>query len=218
MSASESHSILTSVKEEFHKIRSLSPQKRWEYLWEYYKFPVLGILFGLFLTVCLGVFLVNLVTGTLFAKPAVTVAFADTSFENNEAWTAQWLSGVDFQEGKEDFHLLTTSPHSDSRDDFRIIVSVWLANGQPDIFLVDDFSYQYLMELEALRDLDSDWPEALIALSADRMVDPYRLDLSETAFANAYGLTENPVYLCMPVTSSGFQRSLDFIEYILTAN
>ena len=205
------------IRAEFDKIRSLPPGKRWEYLWEYYKFPVLGIAFALFMTICLGSFLFNLVSGTLFAKPAVTVAFADASFENNEEWTARWLAGVDFQEDKEDFHLLTTSPHNETRDDFRIMVSVWLASGQPDIFLVDEDSFQYLLELEALKNLENSWPEGLQTLAAERLTDPFRVDLSGTAFAEAYHLGD-PVYLCMPENSVGYQRSLDLIEYILTAN
>ena len=217
MSAKNPPREKSPIGAELDKIRSLPPGKRWEYVWEYYKFPVLGIAFALFMTVCLGSFLVNLVTGTLFAKPAVTVAFADASFENNEEWTARWLAGVDFQEDNETFHLLTTAPHSEERDDFRVMVSVWLANGQPDIFLVDEDSFQYLLELEALKDLEGSWPENLQALAADRMRDPFRVDLTGTAFAQAYRLSD-PVYLCMPSNSAGYQRSLDLIEYILTAN
>lgn len=216
MKKTEISSLLSGAKEELAKIRRLSPEKRWEYIWEYYRLAFFGVLFALFFIIMIGTFLFNSIRSTFFPKESFSIAFAAVDFSNNEAWMEQCLADIGYDEKKEEFRLLTTTPLNDTTDDFRISSSVWLVNGQPDIFITDDRSCQYLLELEALAVLTESVSDHLQQLAADRMVDPWRLDISDTPFAEAYGLTEQPVYLCMYLHGSGFIRALDLVEYILT--
>jgi hypothetical protein len=216
MKQTDTNDTVFSLKTEIAKIRSLSPKKRFEYIWEYYRLTVFLIAFGLFFCWMIGSFLINTVSNTLFPKQTFSIAFAASDFSANEQWTQQCLDSIGYDEEQESFQLLTCAPHNDTTDDFRISTSVWLVNGQPDIFIAEDYSCQYLLELEALADLTEVWPTELQQLAADRMVDPWRLDLSGTAFAEAYGLAESQVYLCMYVHGDGFDRALDIVEYILT--
>jgi len=126
------------------------------------------------------------------------------------------LAAIGYDETEETLQVLVTKPHSDTSDDFRINTTIWLANGQPDIFIVNEAGCQYLLELEALADFRETWPEALQQLAADRRTTPYALEISGTPFAEACGISEEPVYLCMYLHGNGFQRALEIVEYILT--
>ena len=200
---------------ELAKIRSLPRGKRWEYIWEYYRLTFFLAAFGLFFLGAIGTFLVNGLIHTINPKDSFSIAFAAPGYAGSRQWTEGCLEAIGYDEDREEFLVLSSNPHSDLADDFRINASVWLVSGQPDIFIVNEAGYRYLLELEALADLNEVWPEDLRQMAADRMVLPYALDLAGTAFAETFGLTEAPVYLCMYPHGKGFQRALDVVRYIL---
>jgi len=205
-----------SLKAEFKKIRSLPKGKRWEYIWDYYRLAFFLFAFSLFFLGAIGSFLVSGLSSMLFPKESVSVAFAAPGFSSNQEWVKDCMEAIGYDEKAEEFRLLTSAPLSDTADDFRINANVWMANGQPDIFLVNESSYRYLLELEALAELQQTWPGQLQNLAAGRMTDGFALDVSDTPMAEAFGLTEGTVYLCMYTDGSGFDRALDVVEYILT--
>ena len=205
-----------SLKAEFEKIRSLPKGKRWEYIWEYYRLAFFLCAFFLFFLFAIGSFLLNGLTNMLFPKDSFSIAFAAPGFSTNQFWMENCLDGIGYDEKKEAFQILTSAPLSDTTDDFRINASVWMANGQPDIFIVNESSYRHLLNMDALAELQQVFPEHLQPLAASRQVDAFALDISDTPMAKAYGLTEKPVYLCMYLDGFGFQRSLNIVEYILT--
>jgi len=216
MKQSSADSPRTALGNEIAKIRSLPRGKRWEYIWEYYRLTFILAAFAIFFLGMMGTFLVNGLTNFLHPKNSVSIAFAVPDFSDCEAWMDRCLTAICYEEETEALQILTSNPHSDLADDFRINTSVWLVNGQPDIFVVNEAGYQYLLELEALADLRKTWPEELQNLAAPLMTTAYTLEISDTAFARAYGLSEQPTYLCMYLHGSGFQRALDIVEYILT--
>lgn len=93
--------------------------------------------------------------------------------------------------------------------------TLWLTAGQPDIFIVDEDGYEYLLSLDILADLSRDWPAELQALSAGYPVTEYAVEISGTAFAREHGISDEPVYLCMFANGHGYQRGLDIAAYIL---
>jgi len=204
-----------SLKEEIRKIRGLPKEKRWEYIWDYYKAAFFIAAAGIFLFVTLGSFLVNMIVGTLFPKEPISIAFAVPGFSDCEPWMAQCLESIGYDDKTEKFQAMSTAPYSDIRDDFRISTTVWFTAGQPDIFVVNEAGYQYLLDLEVLADITQRWPEPLQQLAADHMAGNYALEISDTPFAEAYGLSEEPTYLCMFVSGMGFERALDIVAYIL---
>ena len=205
-----------SPKAEFEKIRSLPKGKRWEYIWEYYRMAFFLVAFFLFFLLAIGSFLVNGLMHVLFPKDPVSIAFAAPGFSANPVWMENCLDGIGYDEKKETFQILTSAPLSDTTDDFRINASVWMANRQPDIFVVNESGYRHLLGTDSLAELQLVLPEHLQALAADRLTDDFALDISGTPMAEAYGLTEGPVYLCMYLHGNGFARALDLVEYILT--
>lgn len=210
--------MTSAIKEALAKIRSLPRGKRWEYIWEYYRLTFFLTAFSLFFLWAIGSFLINGVRGMFFPKESVSIAFAVPGFSDNRQWQDDCLTAIGFDPEREDFRLLVTAPHSDTSDDFRIAASVWLANGQPDVFVVDEATAQLLLEMEVLANFSETWPQELQQLAADKMVDSWRLDLSGTGFASSCGLTKEPVYLCMYADGCGFSRALEIVEYILAGN
>jgi len=215
MNQTETAPLLSRLREEIAKVRALPAGKRWEYIWEYYRLAFFGVLFALFFVWMIGTFLFNSIRNTFFPKESFSIAFAAADFSNNEAWMQQCLDALEYDEKQEELRILTSAPISDTADDFRISASVWLVNGQPDIFITDEATVRYLLELEALAELPEVWPEELLQLAGDRLTGPWWVDISGTAFAEAYGLTGQPVCLCMYAHGSGFARALDMVEYIL---
>lgn len=210
------HPVGFSLKTERKKIRSLPKGKRWEYIWEYYRLAFFLFAFSLFFLFTIGSFLVNGLRNTLFPKDPFTMAFAAPGFSGNQAWVEDCLEKLNYDEKTEEFRLLTSAPLSDAADDFRINSSVWMANGQPDIFIVNESSYRHLLGTDALAELDQVLPEELQLLAANRTVDAFALDVSGTPMAEAFGLTEGSVYLCMYTYGNGLDRALDLVEYILS--
>lgn len=206
----------SSLKAEFEKIRSLPKGKRWEYIWEYYRMTFFLCAFFLFFLLAIGSFLVNGLMNFLFPKETVSIAFAAPGFSANQVWMESCLEEIGYDEKKEELQILTSAPLSNTSDDFRINASVWMANRQPDIFIVSESSYRHLQDLDALAELQQVLPEHLHPLAAARLIDDFALDISDTPIAEAYGLTEESVYLCMYLDGSGFQRALNIVEYILT--
>lgn len=198
------------LKAEFEKIRSLSKGKRLEYIWEYYRLTFFLFAFFLFFFFAIGSFLVNGLTNMLFPKDAFSIAFAAPGFSASREWAEGCLESIGYEESSEEFRILTSAPLSDTSDDFRINATVWMANGQPDLFVVNEAGYRCLLELEALADLRGIFPED------PRMVDAFALEVSGTPMTEANGLTEGPVYLCMYADGSGFDRALDVVKFILT--
>lgn len=210
------HATGFSITSELEKIRNLPKGKRWEYIWEYYRLAFFLFAFSLFFLFAIGSFLVNGLMNTLFPKDPFSIAFAVPGFSSNQIWMENCLRALDYDEKTEDFRILTSAPLSDAADDFRINSGVWMANGQPDIFVVNESSYRHLLGTDSLAELQLVLPEHVLVLTADRLMDDFALDVSGTPMAEAYGLTEEPVYLCMYLHGNGFDRALDLVEYILT--
>ena len=205
-----------SVKEEIQKIRSLPKEKRFEYIWEYYKAAFFIIAFGIFFLWMMTSFLVNMFIGTFFPKDPVSIGFSLSHNIQYDDWVDRCLIAIGYDEKEENLQVLEAAPYSESRDDFIIQSTVWFTAGQPDIFIVNEDAYQHLLGLEVLADFRTTWPEELQQLAQDRMVSPYALDISGTPFAEEHAVRDDPLYLCMFVGGHGFQRALDIVEYLLT--
>ena len=75
--------LFAAFKAELKKIRNLPPEKRWEYIWEYYRLTVFLAAFAVFFCCMIGTFLVNSIQNTLFPKESFSIAFARTDFADN---------------------------------------------------------------------------------------------------------------------------------------
>lgn len=203
-----------SLKDEIRKLRSLPKGKRWEYFWMYYKIPLLLLIVGILFLWMLGSFAVNAFLGTFFPKEPISMAVAASGFTNCDDWMEACLDSIGYDEKTEKMQVLSSVPYNPEREDFVISSTLWLTAGQPDIFIVDQASYNYLLTLDILVDTAA-WPEELQALAGDRRVDSYALEITDTPFVRRHNL-KGTIYLCMNVGGQGYDRALDIVEYLLS--
>ncbi|MFR3325283.1 MAG: hypothetical protein ACLTR8_12540 [Oscillospiraceae bacterium] len=208
-------SINFSFKKDLETIKSLPKEKRWKYIWDYYKIIILVLPVALIVLLILGSFCVNMVKGTFFPKDPVSIGIAVSGCSASPDWLQSCEEAIGCDPKREYLQILESPPYSTERDDFVIKSTLWLTAGQPDIFIVDEDGYEYLLSLDILVDLSRDWPAELQALSAGYPVTEYAVEISGTAFAREHGISDEPVYLCMFANGHGYQRGLDIAVYIL---
>lgn len=190
-------------------------EKRWKYIWDYYKIIILVLPVALIVLLILGSFCLNMVKGTFFPKDPVSIGIAVSGYSASPDWLQSCEEAIGYDPKREYLQILESPPYSTERDDFVIKSTLWLTAGQPDIFIVDEGGYEYLLSLDILVDLSRDWPAELQALSAGYPVTEYAVEISGTAFAREHGISDEPVYLCMFANGHGYQRGLDIAACIL---
>lgn len=218
MKQKSQNSISVFLGREIATIRALPREKRWEYLWEYYKVPLFIFLCTLVVSWMVLSFAVSAVRGTFFPKDPISMAVTVPGFQDCDAWLADCLDAVGYDAGQESMQILTCAPYSAEQDDFVISSTLWFTAGQPDIFLCDEATLEYLMGLDMLASFPEVWPEDLLQLARDTgwtEAQPCAIDVSGIAFCQEHSL-KGPVYLCMNVSGAGFSRALDIVTYLLS--
>ena len=151
-------SINFSFKKDLETIKSLPKEKRWKYIWDYYKIIILVLPVALIVLLILGSFCVNMVKGTFFPKDPVSIGIAVSGCSASPDWLQGCEEAIGYDPKREYLQILESPPYSTERDDFVIKSTLWLTAGQPDIFIVDEDGYEYLLSLDILVDLSRDWP------------------------------------------------------------
>lgn len=150
-------SINFSFKKDLETIKSLPKEKRWKYIWDYYKIIILVLPVALIVLLILGSFCVNMVKGTFFPKDPVSIGIAVSGYSASPDWLQSCEEAIGCDPKREYLQILESPPYSTERDDFVIKSTLWLTAGQPDIFIVDEDGYEYLLSLDILADLSRDW-------------------------------------------------------------
>ena len=199
-----------SLSEEIEKVRSLPKEQRFDYLWTYYKTTLFIVLAGIVLAWMVISFAVSAFMGTFFPKAPICIAIAATTWDDAavESWVEGCKAAIGYDEKEEDLQLLTSTGSSDYNDTFVINCTCWLAAGQPDIFLCNQPTLDYLLGQQVLIDLST--VEGLAVEGSG----VYALDISHLG-AN-FGIQDEPQYLCMYLNGSGHDRALDIVNYLLS--
>lgn len=198
-----------SLREEIKKVKALPKEQRFDYLWTYYKLTAFLILAGLILAWMLISFSVSAFMGTFFPEDPISVAVVTQTWDDNglNRWVADCKEAIGYNEKEEELTLLTSTGPSRYNDSFNISCTLWLSAGQPDIFLCSRDALDYLLEQQVLTDLSQLLPEAA--------PETYWLDITGCRFAEAAGIGEDALYLCMYKNGSGQVRALDIVNYLL---
>ena len=198
-----------SLGEEIEKVKRLPKEQRLDYLWTYYKTPLLLALAFLILGWMVVSFAVNAFMGTFFPKAPISIAVVAQSWDDAalNAFVEDCKEAIGYDEKQEDLTLLTSTGPSDYSDNFNISCTLWLSAGQPDIFPCNQAALDYLTEQQVLMDL-STVPELKVSGS-----EIYALDI--TPKAEALGIRSDSLYLCMYINGSGQARAVDIVDYIL---
>lgn len=199
-----------SLREEIEKVKALPKEQRADYLWTYYKLTAFLVLAGFILAWMVISFAVSAFMGTFFPEDPVSIALVSQSWEDPglNQWVEDCKEAIGFREKEEELTLLTSTGPSQYNDSFNISCTLWLSAGQPDIFLCNRDALDYLLEQQVLLDLSE--------LLPDTAPETYWLDITGYGFAQAAGVTEEPLYLCMYRNGSGLERATDIVDYILS--
>lgn len=198
-----------SLREELEKINALPKEQRFDYFWTYYKTTLLIGIAILVVAWMVISFAVNAFMGTFFPEDPISIAVVSQNWDDQGL--ADWMEGckeaIGYEEKQEDLSLLTSTGPSDYNNTFVINCTCWLAAGQPDIFLCNRATLEYLLEQQVLLDLST-----MLELEEGTCW----LDITGCGFAEAAGIAGEELYLCMYVNGSGLERALDIVNYILT--
>lgn len=197
-----------SLEEEIEKVKSLPKEQRLDYLWTYYKGTLLIGVSALVLAWMVISFAVNAFMGTFFPEEPISMALVSIHWDDKglNDWVEECKAAIGYEEKKEELSILTSTGPSDFNDSFAISCTCWLAAGQPDIFLCNKATLEYLTEQQVLTDLSTLLPELEEGT--------YWLDMADSAFAEAAGVS-GTLYLCMYRNGSGQTRALDIVHYLL---
>ena len=198
-----------SLREEIEKVKALPKEQRLDYLWTYYKLTLFLVLASIVLAWMVVSFAVSAFMGTFFPEDPISLAVVSQTWDDDGL--SQWVDGckeaIGYVEKDEEFSLLTSTGPSAYNDNFNISCTLWLSAGQPDIFLCNQAALDHLLGQQVLLDLAG-------VLELEEAA--YWLDVTDSAFAEAAGIPEEPLYLCMYKNGSGQERALDIVNYILT--
>lgn len=200
-----------SLSEEIAKVKALPKEQRLDYLWTYYKttlFIGIAILVVVWMVIS---FAVSAFMGTFFPKEPISIALVSPSWDDAglEAWVEGCKEAIGYDEKKEDLQILTSTGPSEYNDSFNISCTLWLTAGQPDIFLCNQSALDYLLEQQVLLDLTTYFS---LDFSGEGV---YWIDITDSAFADAAGVPEEPLYLCMYINGSGLSRAVEIVNYLI---
>ena len=143
-------SINFSFKKDLETIKSLPKEKRWKYIWDYYKIIILVLPVALIVLLILGSFCVNMVKGAFFPKDPVSIGIAVSGYSASPDWLQSCEEAIGYDPKREYLQILESPPYSTERDDFVIKSTLWLTAGQPDIFIVDEDGEPWFLEINTL--------------------------------------------------------------------
>lgn len=197
-----------SLREEMEKVKALPKEQRLDYLWTYYKTTLLIGLACLLLAWMVISFAVNAFLGTFFPEDPISLAVVTQTWDDAglNAWVEGCKEAIGYDEKQEELTLLTNTGPSQYNDSFNISCTLWLTAGQPDIFLCNQAALEHLQKQQVLLDLST-----LLELEGET----YWLDVTDSPFAEAAGIAQEPLYLCMYRNGSGLERAADIVTFIL---
>ena len=198
-----------SLREEMEKVRALPKEQRLDYLWTYYKSTLFIGLACLLLAWMVISFAVNAFLGTFFPEDPISLAVVTQTWDDGglNAWVEGCKEAIGYDEKQEELTLLTSTGPSQYDDSFNISCTLWLTAGQPDIFLCNRAALEHLQKQQVLLDLST-----LLELEGET----YWLDVTDSPFAEAAGIAQEPLYLCMYRNGSGLERALDIVRFLVT--
>ena len=105
-------SINFSFKKDLETIKSLPKEKRWKYIWDYYKIIILVLPVALIVLLILGSFCVNMVKGTFFPKDPVSIGIAVSGCSASPDWLQSCEEAIGYDPKREYLQILESPPYS----------------------------------------------------------------------------------------------------------
>lgn len=221
-------SILQWFREETEKLSKMSWKKRFEHLWEYYRYHALAALSAL------GI-LIMFILGQQYNQQEVLISGlfvnTDTSAQGYHYLTEDYhhfRNGTNKQRADIiETMVISYTDNSLSGDNGNLIMQIdaMIAAQTLDYMFVDETAYAFYSARGMLMDLSQVLSgEQLIRLD-DKLVhsesvagrDPFcdALDITDSGFAKSFGLTKQPSYLVVLANTPRPEAVEEFLNYLL---
>lgn len=211
--------IIAWLRDEQKKLAPMSPKKKWEYIWTYYKWWILGavLLVGIVITG---------ISDAQYQKKQVLVSgmFINTAtnaegyaYVKEDYWTyagADPNTRVELTEARS----IRFELEQPTEMDVNLIMSVdtMIAAGDLDYIIGDASAVKFYAQRESLLDLTEIFSEDQLAkwgiLSTDTGV--IAVDLTGSKLQQQFGLYTQPSYIMILVNTSHREQCVDFIQYL----
>ena len=215
-------------KEELEKLKKMSWKKRAEYIRDYYKWPIAGCLFGLFLLIALGLSILGNAKETVLSCTWVNETEYLTDVSALEEDFGAWYG---LNEKKQRL-LFDNSTYIDltGGDSYSIAsqsrLSVMWRDGDLDLVIADEALCRVLAQNDWFFDLSEVLPESLSSAlepyyikleGPDGTSRPYGLDITASSInPRPDGASPNAHVLCIPNTGNRLEAVYQFLAYIFT--
>lgn len=211
--------IIAWLRDEQKKLAPMSPKKKWEYIWNYYKWWILGavLLVGIVITG---------ISDAQYQKKQVLVSgmFINTAtnaegyaYVKEDYWT---YAGADPDTRVEltEARSVRFELEQPTEMDVNLIMSVdtMIAAGDLDYIIGDASAVKFYAQRESLLDLTEIFSEAQLSqwnvMATDAGV--MAIELTDSKLQQQFGLYTQPSYIMILVNTSRREQCVDFIQYL----
>lgn len=210
---------------EREKLKNMSGKDKVWYIWEYYKFPIFGVI--------LAIALIWTVAGSVYRSSFETVLHC--MYLNNQA---EELNTAPLDEGFAAYldlgkkqMIITESTYityGDNVSEFTYAsmakISALIAAKDLDIIICDQENFEHYASMGGALDLEEVLPAQLLAYATSRLEyasneneqsHAYGINLSDTEFAAQSNLTQDPPILLIVSNSTRTETAVALLDYIL---
>ena len=211
---------------EREKLRPMSWRKRLDHLWTYYRFHALAVVGAIAIVVLL-------IYGQMIANQDVLISGifinTDTSKEGYEYLSdGYWSSSGGDRHTRADIietMVVRYSQENPDQDSVTMMTSIdaMISARTLDYMLLDESALSYYGPLENCADLSKVLPKDLYSRLLERIVTihgiesggeyPAAIDVSDSSFAQRFGLTAGPSYLVVVANAKDMDKVAAFLEY-----
>lgn len=201
---------------EQEKLSPMTAKQRWEYIWEYYKWWIIG-------AAAILIFTVSMIQNGLYRQKEVLISgmFINTttseegySFVKEDYWEACGSSRGTRMELVEATVIRYDAEQPTSNDvTARMGVDAMIATGELDYIICDLAAAQFYGRQDYCIDLGLMLPEGqwnLLQTEGGFTA----IDLTGSRLEREYGLYAQPSYILFPVTAPDWSRCQRFLEYL----
>lgn len=213
-------------RDEREKLRPMSWRNKLDHLWTYYRFHALAVI-GVIAIIILAIY------GQIKANQDVLISGifinTDTSSEGYEYLSdGYWTSRGGDRHSRADIietMVIRYSQEDPDQDSVTMMTAIdaMLSARSLDYMLLDESALTFYGPLENCADLSLILPKELYAKLSNRIVTVYgiesgkeypaAIDVTDSPFAQRFGLTANPSYLVVAANAKDMDKVTVFLEY-----
>lgn len=191
------------AKQEVRKLKEMSWRDRFWYIWEYYKWHIVGI--GLILCVC-SIIWTSIYNSTLVTKLYCVIINNPTpQLENLTVLTTDFAQTMEFGKKELVYAESMVLPTDGSFDEMamasQVKLSAIMASRELDIIISDDAIFRKYAKEDSLLDLETALPADLLDAVRDRLIyaqtesgqeHAYAIDVAGTQMMKNLGISTDP--------------------------